>query len=211
MDVINSIVSKLSNVTIPSSWVDWCGVFAFILSFVLALNELAKHRTRLSISEAEFYPMHADDEDVYFFIRCMITNGSNAPISITNFCLRITDGASCTPMRGEHSIMSATLTSTKTGESKRSEYLNTPLPFNLNPYESKETCLVFHPQLSEIPEFLRPSSANNRPVSESKSQNLHLQASLSTSRHPVSCSFDAAVCNCKTLMKELRKRNSLKL
>lgn len=198
-----------SNIPWPSSWEGWCAVLGFALSLYLAIRDLFARRLALRISNASLYRLPSSETDLWFLLVANLSNLSSSPASVLGLNVRIPGIPACSALFGEHVVMGVTSTNLKTHQSHRSELLNTPLPFNFAPLESREICAVFHLKCIQPPQWFLLHPADIHPEHTPISR--RCAAHLVTPKRLCRCRFRAVIRNSDSLRNELRRKTSLRL
>ena len=185
------------------NFVGIAGVAGFVLSLVLAIFEFRRQTARLKIASPELYPMFGDLPSMHVFLRTIVENRSSMPIGISGIDISFSEckNERLNAILGEHSIMGATIRENKSHPRKHGEFKNTPLPINLNPYESCEIVVLFRYKSQTLQEYLHSQLEHSRQKEESI--HLPLQIHLTTSRRPICVDFQGLLCDCEDIMQEL--------
>lgn len=194
----------------PTTWVDWCGIFGFVLSLSLAFHEFLKQRVLLRISMAEYYAVTLTQDVCTASIRAILENHSSLPIGISGF-LFSAEGLHVNASLGEFVIAGSTIRKEKPKITHREEIVSTPLPIILNPYEASEIRLVFRFPIAETQSLSLPPWVYSPMERESNPPEFHrIKARLLTSRRSASVRFAVRVCAANSLMLELQHKNQIR-
>lgn len=194
---------------------DWFGIAGFLLSLCLAIIEFLRRYTCIRIECVELYPMCGDLSGDRTFIRAIFENHSSLPVAVSAIEISFPEcgGMPLRAIRGEHVIMKAASWNAKHSTKVREELCNSPVPINLNPYESREIVAYFVHLPPRAREYLRLLwERNHQELEEGHHPKLSvsMHVHLATSRRPVSCPVHASVENYTALLSDLRANVELR-